>query len=233
MLLFVSLPTFAFGGLSPRRAGSSSGLSASEIGPVDAAMSRYADGDDGAFVAVHRALVERLRTFLVRMCRSQALADDLTQETFLRMHRARGSFAPGARVVPWAYAIARNVYIDHTRQRSARREQPSAEDEELGASIAAGPEVDGEQVTMASELAALVERTLAGLSPNQREAFVLIRYEGMSVEEAAAILGITEGAVKLRAFNAYEALRKALGDAAPKKATHASKAAKRAAGGDA
>ena len=80
---------------------------------------------------------------------------------------------------------------------------------------------------------ATTSKSLAGLSPNQREAFVLIRYEGMSVEEAAAILGISEGAVKLRAFNAYEALRKALGDAAPKKATHASKAAKRAAGGDA
>jgi RNA polymerase sigma-70 factor (ECF subfamily) len=62
-----------------------------------------------------------------------------------------------------------------------------------------------------------VERTLASLPPNQREAFVLIRYEGLSVADAAAIVGATEGAVKLRAFHAYEALRAALGDEAPKK----------------
>ncbi|NUP08796.1 MAG: RNA polymerase sigma factor [Polyangiaceae bacterium] len=181
-------------------------------------MSRYAEGDESAFAVVHRAVAERLRAFLTRMARSPALADDLLQETFLRMHRARGSFEVGGRVLPWSYAIARNVYIDHVRQRAVRKERPVSVDADDGdLDPPAGPETDGEQVTIAAELAATVERTLAKLPPNQREAFVLLRYEGLSVSDAAAILGTTEGAVKLRAFHAYEALRAALGDVAPKK----------------
>lgn len=185
--------------------------------PADEAMNRYAEGDDAAFVLVHRAVAERLRAFLTRMARSSTLADDLLQETFLRMHRARGSFERGARLLPWCYAIARNVYIDHARSRSVRKERPAAEADQPESEAPAGPDADGEQMTMAAELAAVVERTLAKLPPNQREAFVLLRYEGMSVSDAAGVLGTTEGAVKLRAFHAYEALRAALGDAAPKK----------------
>src|SRR5439155_24794664 len=76
---------------------------------------------------------------------------------------------------------------------------------------ATGPEADSEQATIAREMAATVERVLAGLPPAQREAFVLLRYEGMSVQEAAEILGSAPTAVKLRAFRAYQALRAALG----------------------
>lgn len=185
--------------------------------PADEAMNRYAEGDDAAFALVHRAVAERLRAFLTRMARSTTLADDLLQETFLRMHRARGSFERGARLLPWCYAIARNVYIDHARSRSVRKERPAPDDDQSEAEAPAGPDADGEQMTIAAELATVVERTLAGLPRNQREAFVLLRYEGMSVADAAGVLGTTEGAVKLRAFHAYEALRAALGDAAPKK----------------
>jgi RNA polymerase sigma-70 factor (ECF subfamily) len=114
--------------------------------------------------------------------------------------------------MPWCYAIARNVHVDHLRARAADRARAAAEGAS-DAEPAAGPEADGEQVTAAAELAAIVERTLARIPPNQREAFVLLRYEGLSVAEAAAVVGVTEGAVKLRAFHAYEALRAALGTA--------------------
>ncbi|MFO0552628.1 MAG: RNA polymerase sigma factor [Polyangiaceae bacterium] len=185
----------------------------------DLAMSRYAEGDAAAFAVVHRAVADRLRAFLLRLARSPVAAEDLLQETFLRMHRARGSFERGARLLPWAYAIARNVYIDQARQKAFRKEQPRStdDDSDLGAELPAGPETDGEQVAVARELANVVDRALAKLPPNQREAFILLRYEGLSVADAAGVLGVTEGAVKLRAFHAYEALRAALGDAAPKK----------------
>ena len=183
---------------------------------ADAAMGRYADGDDRAFQDVYRLIAERLRAFLLRQTRKPAVADDLLQETFLRMHRARGAFDRGARVLPWCYAIARNVHIDYVRQAAVRKERPASEEEEVG-HLAASTDADGEQLVAARQLADLVDRTLAQLPPNQREAFILLRYEGLSVADAAAVLGATEGAVKLRAFHAYEALREALGPDGPKK----------------
>lgn len=181
---------------------------------LDAAMDRYAQGDDRAFAAVHAGLYQRLRLFLLRLCRAPALADDLLQETFLRMHRARGSFAPSARVVPWAYAIARNAHTDHMRSAHTRRTTSLDQEQDEGAGraeIAAGPGVDAEAVSIAKQTAKVVEQTLARLPPAQREAFVLVRYEGLSIADTARILGTTENAVKLRAFHAYEALRGALG----------------------
>lgn len=184
---------------------------------ADLAMNRYADGDDGAFVTVHRAVADRLHAYLLRMSRSRASADDLLQETFLRMHRARGSFEQGARLVPWCYAIARNVCIDHARHRAVRKETAELGDHEFDGDASMSSAPDGEAVAIGKQLAQKVETTLAKLPPNQREAFILLRYEGMSVQDAASVLGASEGAVKLRAFHAYEALRAALGDAAPKK----------------
>jgi RNA polymerase sigma-70 factor, ECF subfamily len=180
---------------------------------IDAAMDRYARGDDRAFAIVHAGLYQRMRLFLLRLCRVPATADDLLQEVFFRMHRARGSFAAGSRVVPWAYAIARNVHTDHTRSAHTRRVTSIDQDDEGGRQneIAAGPADDAEQASIARQMAKTVDEVLASLPPAQREAFVLIRYEGMSVADAARILGATENAVKLRAFHAYEALRSALG----------------------
>lgn len=188
-------------------------ISGTSDADLDAAMDRYADGDDRAFAAIHAALHQRLRSFLLRLCRTQALADDLLQEAFLRIHRARGSFAKGSRVLPWAYAIARNVHTDHTRSAHARRTASlDREDDDDGASdVPAGPSASAEEVTIARQTAKVVEEALARLPPAQREAFVLVRYEGMSIADTAKILGATENAVKLRAFHAYEALRAALG----------------------
>lgn len=180
---------------------------------LDAAMDRYAQGDDRAFALVHAGLHPRIRLFLLRLCRVPALADDLVQETFLRMHRARGNFARGARVLPWAYAIARNVHTDHVRSAHHRRTTSLDGDDDgsEGVEVAAGPDADAEEISVARQTASTVAAVLEALPPAQREAFILIRYEGMSVADVARIVGATENAVKLRAFHAYEALRGALG----------------------
>ena len=179
--------------------------------PLDRAMGRYAEGQDAAFPVLYEGLSGRLKSFLVRLAGSPAAADDLVQETFMRMHRARGGFSPGAPVVPWAYAIARNAWLDQVRAAKSRQTTPL---DDLGAGAAAEPatglEADSEQAVIVRQTAELIERTLAELPPAQREAFVLLRYEGLSVGEAAAVLGSTQSAIKLRAFRAYEALRAAL-----------------------
>jgi RNA polymerase sigma-70 factor (ECF subfamily) len=180
---------------------------------LDAAMDRYACGEATAFAALHRALFPRLLAFLTRLSGSPTVADDLVQETFLRMHRARSTFARGAAVVPWAYAIARNVHLDHTRASKLRRTERLPSDP--GSEPVDPSSGDVESSAIAAEGARAVQRVLARLPSAQRDAFVLIRYEGMSVQDAAAILGATPTAVKLRAFRAYEALRAELAELRP------------------
>jgi RNA polymerase sigma-70 factor (ECF subfamily) len=178
---------------------------------ADRRMERYAAGDDTAFAPLYAALAPRVMRFLTRLTGAPHRAADLTQETFLRMHRARGSFAPGSAVAPWAMAIARNAFRDELRRKSHKNERLD-DDEELGAiATARSKEPSGEEQRRAREVAQTVQSVLERLPVNQREAFVLLRFEGMSVNEAAEVLDTTPAAVKLRAFRAYEAIRAALG----------------------
>ena len=175
---------------------------------ADRAMERYADGDDTAFGEVFAVVGPRVQRFLRRLCGFDELAQDLLQETLLRMHQARGAFRPGAAVLPWSYTIARNVFVDSTRSRRRRPVPLSSIDPEGTIEPAAGAEA--ESLALAREAARAVERALSAMTDARREAFVLIRFEGMSVADAAEILGTTENAVKLRAFQAYETIRSEL-----------------------
>ncbi len=172
-------------------------------------MERYAAGDDAAFGVVYDALAPRLYGYLVRQTRDVARAEDLVQQTLLQMHRARASFIAGAEVTPWAFAIARRLLVDGLRR--GRREVLDASGEpDPGAS----PEARADDLVQAKQLARRLEQELAKLPPAQRAAFELVKNEGLSMAEAAQVLGTTVAAVKLRAHRAYEALRAALGDGA-------------------
>lgn len=178
------------------------------LGAADQAMARYADGDESAFQVVFSELGPRLRLFLQRMGCAPDVAEDLLQETFLRMHHARGSFARGKLVAPWAHSIARNCFISHTRSAKTRMSRASVDAD--GVDLPGSSGSGAEEESMARQTAQVVSQVLAALTPARREAFVLLRYEGMSVAEAAQIVGVSEGALKIRAFHAYEALRAAL-----------------------
>jgi len=170
-------------------------------------MTRYAAGDDAAFATVYDELSPRLYGFLVRQTRDVARAEDVLQQTFLQIHRARATFVPGAEVLPWAFAIARRLMIDSFR-RGYREvaEDPQARDDRP----ALDPRAD--DLVQAQELASRIQRELARLPETQRVAFELVKQEGLSLAEAAQVLGTTVAAVKLRAHRAYEALRAVLGD---------------------
>lgn len=176
---------------------------------LDRAMVRYAAGDPNAFPEIFAALAPRLRQMLRRLCGSEQLAQDLTQETFLRIHRARGSFASDQRVVPWVYTIARNCYASYARSPRARIARGCRE-LELHA-LCGGVESNAEEAAAARQTAAVVARALADMAVVHREAFALLRLEGHSVADAAELLGATESAIKLRAFRASESLRASLG----------------------
>ncbi len=176
-------------------------------------MTRYASGDDAAFGEVYDALAPRLFGYLVRQTRDHARAEDLVQQTFLHIHRARGRFIPGADVVPWAFAIARRLMIDGMRR--GKREVLATEEDAGEGPPASGPGAD--DLVQAQQLANRIRGELAQLPEQQRVAFELVKQEGLSLAEAAQILGTTVAAVKLRAHRAYEALRGVLGDSRPEK----------------
>jgi RNA polymerase sigma-70 factor (ECF subfamily) len=180
--------------------------------PADLAMARYASGADEAFDALYDSLAPRLHAFLFRRARDAATAEDLLQQTFLQLHFARQHFTPGAPVMPWAFAIARRLLID-----SFRRTRHEGNRDALATDLDEHPAPSSREQIDAlvgkRRLARRVEEELSRLPEANRTAFELIRYDGLSMTEAAQALGVTVSAVKTRAFRAYECLRERLGDA--------------------
>jgi RNA polymerase sigma-70 factor (ECF subfamily) len=174
---------------------------------ANAAMERYAAGDEAAFSELYDALAPRLHQFLVRQTRDDSRAEDLLQQTMLQIHCARGRFLQGADVLPWAFAIARRLLIDSYRRR--KYEVATGSDP---AEAATSPHQPVDDRLHSLRLAQDVERELARLPEAQRVAFELVKREGLSMKEAAQVLGTTVTAIKLRAHRAYVALRAALGD---------------------
>jgi RNA polymerase sigma-70 factor (ECF subfamily) len=128
----------------------------------------------------------------------------------LQIHRARGRFTLGGQVVPWAFAIARRLLIDMHR-RGGREVLAPTSDESL-TELMAALDAPADDVAIAKEVGARLAEELARLPENQRVAFELIKQDGLSVAEAAQVLGTTVAAVKLRAHRAYEALRAVLAE---------------------
>jgi RNA polymerase sigma-70 factor (ECF subfamily) len=178
---------------------------------LDDAMNRYADGADDAFGELYDGLAPRLYGFLLRHVRDRSRAEDLLQQCFLQLHRARGQFARGAEVLPWAFAIARRLLIDGHRR---GRREVFASDVDPGEMVPepASTEPAADEWLRAREVARRVELALETVPPSQRAAFELIRLDGLSVAQAARVLGVSETATKLRAHRAYVAIRAAIGD---------------------
>jgi RNA polymerase sigma-70 factor, ECF subfamily len=177
------------------------------------AMERYARGEDPAFSDLYDAIAPRLHQYLCRQTRDRTRADDLLQQTMLQIHRARGRFIPGAEVLPWAFAIARRLLIDSVRRRKNEVGHLSLDGGPSGRTppeTAADDRPADEQLD-SRRLAQVIDDQLERLPESHRVAFELIKKEGLSVKEAAEVLGTTVTAVKLRAHRAYVALRAALG----------------------
>jgi RNA polymerase sigma-70 factor, ECF subfamily len=175
-------------------------IQSSDREAADHAMERYAAGDDRAFADVHAYLQPRLHAYLLRRCRNRAYAEDMLQLTFLRLHRARATFAPGSRVVPWAFAIATRLLVDAAR---AARRSP---DEVICAFDAPAHGVSAEDRVRVRELYELYQQELARLPVPQRAAFRLVGQEGLSLAHAAERLGVSVTAIKLRLHRARQAL---------------------------
>jgi len=147
-----------------------------------------AAGDEAAFTMLMRAAQPHVWRFLRHLLGDDEQAADVTQETFVRVHRALGRFRHQARFSTWLFQIARNAAVDEQR-RGARRQR-------LQAAIARPrPAAD-------ASLGAEVRAALASLSPRLREAFVLVEVFGQPYQEASEVLGVPIGTVKSRVFRA-------------------------------
>lgn len=171
---------------------------------LEGLMSQYVAGDLSAFDALYAQTSPRVFAFQMVMTSDRNRAEDLTQTTFLKLHRAREGYIPGSPVVPWLMAIARNAFLDDARKRARARVGLTATGEI--------PErIDPHTArTPPTGLKEAIDRAIDKLSPRQKEAFVLTKHSGLSPRDAAQVLGTTETAVKLRVHRAYLALREAL-----------------------
>jgi len=165
-------------------------------------MERYAAGEDAAFALLYDLLAPRIFSYLIRRTNNSHDAEDLLQQTMLQIHRSRGRFIAGAEVMPWAFAIARHLFVDRMRRQPLRgRIEPC----NLEARASELPGAD--DVIHARELAVCLERAMSDLTESQRSILELVREDGLSFAEAAEVLGTTVGAVKARAHRAYQVLR--------------------------
>ena len=169
-------------------------------------MAAYVKGDREAFDELFRSLAPAVHGFFLRSFGNSAVADDLMQTTFLKIHRARASSEPARPLRPWVFTIAARVRLDELRRRYALPED--ADEERLAAAqeaqaVESVPPPGEDRSRVADAVRAALER----LPESQRVVIHLHRYEDMTFAEIAKVLGTTEGAVKLRAFRAYERLR--------------------------
>jgi RNA polymerase sigma-70 factor (ECF subfamily) len=185
--------------------------------PSTALMVRVRDGDAEAFAQLVSLWQDRLVTLFLHQTGDHATAEDLAQEVFLRVYRARASYQPTAKFTTWVHTIAGNVASD-LRQRAYRRKEhgvpPSVSASSSGIgldqiAVAASGLMPARQADRV-ELRAVVQRALAGLNDRQRMAVLLAKFEHCSYEEIAASMKLSVPAVKSLLFRARDQLRESL-----------------------
>jgi RNA polymerase sigma-70 factor (ECF subfamily) len=147
-----------------------------------------------------------MRRFAAGLTRDPATGDDLCQMTIERALKAREQWVDGTRLDSWMYRIMRNIWIDEVR--AGRRRLQTFAEEEAGLNVGA----DGAQEARV-ELT-MVDRALAALPDEQREAILLVMVEGYGYREAADIIGCPVGTLTSRLIRGRDALQKSLGAAA-------------------
>jgi RNA polymerase sigma-70 factor (ECF subfamily) len=175
---------------------------------LDSLMARYQAGDFAAAAELIECTGPQLHRFFVAQYASRGDADDLLQETWLRIHRVRHTYRPGEPVLPWFYAIARRVRIDHYRRmsRTTGRERRLEDVCDVTATL---PAEDARTDDL--------ETLLTPLSESEREVILMTKVAGMTLEEVARVTSSSVGSIKQKVHRAYKKLRNSLEAAASSK----------------
>ncbi len=172
-------------------------------------MLRVRDGDQGSF----ESLLEKHRGpmihFLHRMVQNEAVAEELTQEVFLRVFKSRGSYQPSAKFTTWLFRIGTHLALNWIRDGRNEKSQTSLDKD---TAEGAGRQVPDRSRTVEQELvhqAKLreVRQAIQSLPAKQRAAVKMHKYKDLEYAQIASVFGCSEPAVKSLLFRAYEALR--------------------------
>lgn len=182
-------------------------------------MERAQCDDRVAFGVLMRRYERPLYNFVRRMIGSASDAEDLFQETFLRVYRHRSRYRAGKPFRPWLYRIATNLCKDHLRYRSHRRhaslDAPLGDEGGSLGDVVANGSADPLAKAEATETLARLEAAVQALPVKHRTVFLMARYDGLSYEEIARTLRIPVGTVKSRMNKAVSILMDAVGRGAP------------------
>ena len=183
-------------------------------------MVRYQRGDREAFTLLVRRHHRPLYNFVLRQLRQPTVAEEVTQDVFLRVVQNAGEFKHEARFTTWAYAIARNLCVDQLRK-AAHRRHPSL-DQPLGpgddarslGDLVPNQEVrgDAERSTAALQMRAMLIQAVETLPDDQREVYLLREVGNLSFKEIADVTGVAENTAKSRMRYALDRLRNSLAD---------------------
>ncbi len=173
-------------------------------------MKRYCGGDPHAFEELYAACAPKLLRYLIRLAGDRSTAEDLLQLSFLKVHRARGSYIEGAQPLPWMYTICHRTFLDEARKRKRSKLVDVGGDVPEQSADLAGRLAEHSEPADNTEKLSKTLQALQALPPSQRQAVVLTKLDGKSMREAADIAGTTIGAMKVRAHRGYAALRKNL-----------------------
>jgi len=178
-------------------------------------MLRVKAGDQSAFDYLVQKYRRPLVSFMYRMARNSAAAEDLAQEVFLRVYRSRASYEASAKFTTWLYRIATNLAVNHARD--TRHERPEVTvsidepDEESGTTLELpDASLTAEQAIVRRERMMAIRAKVEALPEQQRLAVIMHKYQQMDYKQIAAVLKRSESATKSLLFRAYETLREQL-----------------------
>ena len=178
-------------------------------------MLRAKAGDQSAFEYLVQKYRRPMVSFMYRMARNAAAAEDLAQEVFLRVYRSRESYEATAKFTTWLYRIATNLAVNHARD--TRHERPEVQvsldepDEETGTTLELPDgHLTAEQVMVRRERMKAIRSKVEALPEQQKLAVIMHKYQQMDYKQIAEVLKKSESATKSLLFRAYENLREQL-----------------------
>jgi len=174
--------------------------------PEDSAlMLRYKDGDTAAFETLYKRHNDALYRYLLRLCRHRATAEDIFQDVWGKIIKARSSYRPTAKFTTFMYRVAHNCFIDHVR-RNKRHSNNTELEPDLHADTSESPDTITERC-LARERLILA---LRDLPEEQRDAFLLYEEAGLSIDQIASVTGSNRETAKSRLRYAVNKLRVAI-----------------------